>query len=44
VSNNCGLLLITEIEYRKQIAINDEIGKLLFYMYSNPDKFGVTPL
>lgn len=32
---------ITENEYQKHIEINEEVGKLLMYMYKNPDKFGV---
>jgi four helix bundle protein len=35
---------ITQDVYTKQIVINEEVGKLLSFMLSNPDKFGVTPL
>src|ERR1035437_522486 len=35
---------ITEDNYKKQLELNDEVGKLLSYMLNNPDKFGVTPL
>lgn len=35
---------LNEDFYRKQIELNDEVGKLLSYMYNNPDKFGVSPL
>ena len=35
---------INEPNYRKQIELKNEVGKLLSYMYNNPDKFGVSPL
>ena len=35
---------INENEYNKQIGLNEEVGKLLSYMYNNPEKFGVLPL
>jgi four helix bundle protein len=38
---NCNY--ITEIEHEQLIALNEEVGKLLMYMYNNPDKFGVAP-
>ena len=46
-SRNCHY--ITEENYNKQIALNEialneKVGKLLPYMLSNPDKFGVAPL
>lgn len=38
----CGY--ITEDIHKTNIQLNEEVGRLLMYMYSNPDKFGVTPL
>ena len=35
---------ITEIEHEKHTNLNDEVGKLLMYMYNNPDTFGVAPV
>jgi len=35
---------ITEDNYKKQIELNEEVGKLLSYMLNNPDKFGVAGL
>ncbi len=35
---------ITEEVYNRTIELNEEVGKLLSYMYNNPDKFGVAPL
>src|ERR1035437_975992 len=35
---------ITEDNYKKQIELNEEVGKLLSYMLNNPDKYGVAPL
>ncbi len=35
---------VNENEYNKQIGLNEEVGKLLSYMYNNPEKFGVLPL
>jgi len=35
---------ITHDIYNKQIAINEEAGKLLSFMLNNPDKFGVAGL
>jgi len=34
----------TQEVYDKQKALNEEVGKLLSYMYNNPDKFGVNDL
>ena len=34
---------ITEDNYKKQLELNDEVGKLLSYLLNNPDKFGVAP-
>ena len=31
-------------DYQKHYELNQEVGKLLSYMYNNPDKFGVSPL
>ena len=39
---NCGY--ITENIHKANIELNEEIGRLLMYMYTNPDKFGVAPL
>jgi four helix bundle protein len=36
-SKDCGY--ITEEEYNKLTAVNDEAGKLIWYMINNPDKF-----
>lgn len=30
--------------HQKQLALNDEVGKLLTFMHNNPEKFGVMPL
>jgi four helix bundle protein len=30
--------------HNQHIMINEEVGKLLSYMYNNPDKFGVAPV
>ena len=35
---------IAEDNYKKQLELNDEVGKLLSYMLINPDKFGVASL
>ena len=35
---------ISEIEHENHITLNDEVGKLLMYMYNNPEKFGVASL
>ena len=32
---------ITESEYNQHIELNEEITKLLKFMYNNPDRFGV---
>jgi len=32
---------INENEYNDLINLNEEVGKLLVYMYNNPEKFGV---
>ncbi len=36
-SKDCGYL--TEQQYNELISLNTEVGKLIFYMISNPDKF-----
>lgn len=41
-SLKCGY--ITNDSYLQLIMINEEVGKLLSYMFNNPDKFGVSPL
>ena len=41
-SLNCNY--INQLEYNKQILLNEKVGKLLWYMYSNPEKFGVASL
>ena len=34
---------ITEEAYNKRLlALNDEVGKLLYHIYSNPNKYGAT--
>jgi len=33
-----------EDKSKKQLELNDEVGKLLSYMLNNPDKFGVAGL
>ena len=35
---------IAEDKSKKQLELNDEVGKLLSYLLNNPDKFGVAPL
>jgi four helix bundle protein len=35
---------ISETDYKKEIEINEEVGKLLSYMLNNSEKFGVAPL
>ena len=35
---------IAEDKSKKQLELNDEVGKLLSYMLNNPDKFGVDGL
>ena len=35
---------IDEGEYNKNIELNEEVGRLLMYMYNNPEKLGVAPL
>ena len=39
VALNCEY--ITNETYQELTTINDEVGKLLMYMYNNPGKFGV---
>lgn len=34
---------IDETIHQQQTELNEEVGKLLSYMYSNPSKFGVQP-
>jgi hypothetical protein len=34
----CGYL--EEIKYNELTALNTEVGKLIYYMMNNPDKFG----
>ena len=41
-SLNCGY--ITEDIHKAHIDLNEEVGRLLMYMYTNPEKFGVAPL
>lgn len=33
---------ITEETYKRLLALNDEVGKLLYHIYSNPNKYGAT--
>ena len=33
---------ITEKTYTRLLALNDEVGKLLYHIYSNPNKYGTT--
>lgn len=35
---------ITNESYLQLVTVNEEVGKLLSYMFNNPDKFGVSPL
>jgi len=35
---------ISEENYKIKIALNEEVGRLLTYMLSNPEKYGVAPL
>lgn len=35
---------ITITNYNELVKINAEVGKLLSFMFNNPDKFGVSPL
>lgn len=35
---------IDEGEYNKNLELNEEVGRLLMYMYNNPEKFGVATL
>jgi len=39
---NCGY--VTEDIHKTNIELNEEVGRLLMYMYTNPEKFGVAPL
>ena len=39
---NCGY--VTEDIHKTKIELNEEVGRLLMYMYTNPEKFGVAPL
>ena len=41
-SLNCNY--ITQEQYENNIELNEEVGKLLMFMYNNPEKFGVAPL
>ena len=34
---------IPEEVYKQLVELNNEVGKLLSYMFNNPDKFGVAP-
>lgn len=34
---------VTNADYKKLIALTDEVGKLINYMILNPKKFGVSP-
>ncbi len=36
-SNDCGY--ITEEDYHELMLLNTEVGKLIFHMINNPDKF-----
>lgn len=38
----CGYL--KEIKYKELTALNTEVGKLIYYMMNNPDKFGSSKL
>lgn len=33
---------VTEETYTRLLALNDEVGKLLYHIYSNPNKYGAT--
>lgn len=33
---------VTEETYKRLLALNDEVGKLLYHIYSNPNKYGAT--
>lgn len=33
---------VTEETYTRLLALNDEVGKLLYHIYSNPNKYGTT--
>ena len=33
---------ITDETYKRLLALNDEVGKLLYHIYSNPNKYGAT--
>jgi len=33
---------ISEEKYNQLLALNDEVGKLLYHIYSNPKNYGVT--
>ena len=37
-SKSCGYLL--ESKYNELTGLNNEVGKLIYYMMNNPDKFG----
>ena len=37
-SKSCGYLL--ESKYNELTGLNNEVGKLIYYMMKNPDKFG----
>ena len=37
-SLECGYL--NETSYNELTALNNEVGKLIYYMMNNPDKFG----
>lgn len=41
-SLNCNY--ITQEQYENNIELNEEVGKLLMFMYNNPEKFGVALL
>lgn len=41
-SLNCNY--ITQEQYENNIKLNEEVGKLLMFMYNNPEKFGVALL